>query len=76
MIVGKLSPEREKELRIHLQTKLLVRLKPQTINKIIQDMNNIREGKISIKDPFPGLEGISTWFDFLESFAIEEFLTP
>ena len=70
-----LSPEREEELRIHLQTKTYVKFKVTTLKKIIRDVNRIRVGEISVKDWFPGLEMISTWNDVLESFAIEEYLT-
>lgn len=70
-----LSPEREEALRLHLQTKIYVKLRVTTLKKIIQDVNRLRTGEISVKDWFPGLEMISTWSDFLESLAIEEYLT-
>lgn len=75
MYQGKMSEVREAELKKHLQTKSIIKLSPETIQKIITTVNNIRTGIIKVDDWMPGLEDLVKYFDMLSDFKCEDFLT-
>lgn len=70
-----LSKEREQELRLHLQTKIFVKLHPQQIKRLVKIVNSIRRGEISVHDYLPRFDKVVRYFDMLESFAIEPWLS-
>lgn len=74
MVQPELSKEREAELKIHLQTKLMVKLMPQQLKKIVKTVNLIRTGQISVHDYLPRYEGLIKYSDFCESLDVVEFL--
>jgi|GEM_PF-5073187 hypothetical protein len=75
MYQGKMSEAREVELRLWLQEKSLFKLKLETVNHVVNTINMIREDKIKVYDWLPDLVGVVRYYDMLESFGCEEFLT-
>lgn len=74
MLQDKLSDARQEELKLHLQTKSIVKLSSQTIKKIIDIVNKIRTEELNLTDWMPGLENLVRYQDMLQDFTIEEFL--
>ena len=74
MLQEKLSPPREEELKLHLQTKLIIKLSSQVIKKIVNIVNQIRREEIKLTDWVPGLEDKVRYVDMLQDFMIEDFL--
>ena len=74
MLQDKLSDARQEELKLHLQTKVAVKLSSQVIKKIIDIVNKLRAEEIRLQDWMPGLENIVRYQDMLQDFTIEEFL--
>lgn len=68
-----LSEEREAELKLHLQTKIHVKMLPQQLKKIIKGVNRVRSKEIKLCDPFPGFED-ATWSDWIEVFDLHDWL--
>lgn len=72
--MNELTKEREQELRVHLQTKLFVKLSTMQIKKFIKIVNSIRRGEISIHDWLPNFSGVVKYSDMIESMDAYEFL--
>lgn len=75
MYQGKMSSERESELRKYLSTKARPKPRPVVIEKIVDIVNDMRSGKIKGTERVLKTGAVLTYFDVLELYGCFDFLT-